>query len=66
MTNKPKPTVKKSAGYEISQYTWDLKTRRYKRNPDYKKPSRHPRFIIPALAIIAIVLLVRLVFFELN
>ncbi len=66
MTNKSKPTVRKSAGYDISEYNWDLKTRRYKKNPNYKNPRRHPRFIIPALAIIAIVLLIRIVFFELN
>jgi hypothetical protein len=63
MTNRPKPTGRKYAGYEISEYSWDLKTRRYKKNPDYKKPRKYPRFIIPVIVTIAIILLVRLVFF---
>jgi len=66
MTNRPKPTGRKYAGYEISEYIWDLKTRRYKKNPDYKKPRKYQRFIIPAIAVIAIILLVRFVFFELS
>jgi hypothetical protein len=66
MRNRPKPTGRKYAGYEISECIWDLKTRRYKKNPDYKKPRQYQRFIIPAIAVIAIILLVRLVFFELS
>lgn len=64
--NRPKPSGRKYAGYEISEYTWDSKTRRYKKNPDYRKPGKYQRLVIPALAIIAMVLLVRIVFFDLR
>jgi len=66
MTNRPKTSGRKYSGYEMSEYIWDLKTARFKKNPDYKKPSQYPRFIIPALAAIALALAVRIVFFELR
>ena len=43
---------------DVSEYIWDLKTQRYKRNPDYRTDSLAVRYIFWTIAVLILVIAV--------
>jgi len=46
---------RRNVNADVSEYIWDLKTRRYKRNPDYRTDSFAVRYIFWTIAVLILV-----------
>jgi hypothetical protein len=46
MPNPTKQLKKANVNPNVSEYIWDLKTRRYKRNPDYRAARTTAHYIL--------------------
>ncbi len=46
MPNRTKSQKKANVNPDVSEYIWDIKTRRYKRNPDYRTDRMTVRYIL--------------------
>ena len=45
MPNRPKSPKKPNINPDVSEYIWDIKTKRYKRNPHYRADRTAVRYI---------------------
>ena len=57
MTFRADPKKTAEANRQVSEYIWDPKTKRYKRNPDFKR-NNNLSYIIWLVIILAILLFV--------
>ncbi len=55
MTNRAAANKRAEANRHVSEYVWDPKTKRYKRNPDFKR--NHTLSYIIWLVIVLVILL---------
>jgi len=58
MPNHTKPQKKTNVNTNVSEYTWDLKTKRYKRSPDYHSGNTATRLIFWAALVLILLIAV--------
>lgn len=58
MPDHTKPQKKTNVNTNVSEYTWDLKTKRYKRNPDYRSGNTATRLIFWAALVLILLIAV--------
>lgn len=59
MPNQTEPFKKPDENTGISEYVWDIKTKRYKRNPDYRTDQIATRYIL--WGVIVLIMLIAIV-----
>jgi len=59
MPNRTKPTKKPDTNRDVSEYIWDIKTKRYKRNPEYRVDRIAIRYIL--WGVIVLIMLIAIV-----
>ena len=59
MPNRTKQTKEPDIDNYVSEYIWDLKTGRYKRNPKYRKGATTMRYIF--WSVVALIMLIAVV-----
>lgn len=56
MSNRTKSLKKLDTGFDVSEYIWDIKTKRYKRNPDYRVDQTAERYIFWGVIVLIILI----------
>ncbi|HTK17893.1 MAG TPA: hypothetical protein VL442_00185 [Mucilaginibacter sp.] len=58
MPSRSNLSRRQNVNADVSEYIWDLKTRRYKRNPDYRTDSLAVRYIFWTIAVLLVVIII--------
>ncbi|MDO3624681.1 hypothetical protein Q3A68_00640 [Mucilaginibacter sp. BT774] len=58
MTDPTKPNRLPDINPDVSEYIWDIKTQRYRRNPDYRPESATVRYIFWAIVVLVMLIAV--------
>jgi len=56
MPDHTAPNRKRNVNTEVSEYMWDIKTKRYKRNPDYRPGDNVASYIFWTIAVLILVI----------
>jgi hypothetical protein len=58
MPNRTKPTKRPDVNTDVSEYIWDIKTGRYKRNPDFRRGNTAVRYILWTVVVLILLIAV--------
>jgi hypothetical protein len=56
MPNRAKSPQKSDTNSDVSEYVWDIKTKHYKRNPNYRADRIATRYIFYAVMILVMLI----------